>query len=234
MKVMKEIEQMKQSDAVKTARERMTGEGTETTPPDAPPKGTGLDASSIEQMIHGKVVSWNSLTAEITCTYDFDTKEQFMDWEGSTTDDLRKRLVCDKKQARFLPAFKSIAKIEYQGYLYSGPGGVRLTLGNSLTAEVGYGDNHGNIVLFQDNEHYPIIKFDRDIEAYKKYDVVLSLQADKVVWDIDGKNVASVPLQRPLQYPLQIGFGRDGNLSMVDNVTITGILSMGQVKAMTE
>lgn len=222
LEVMKEIETVKESGAVVAALKHISSGGTGVLMPTQRPR---TDTISIKDLIHGEVVSWNSISGEATCKYDFSSKEQFGDWEDSEVDELRERLVCDSRVVTFQPTFKSISRVEYQAYLYSGENGMRLALGDALTAEIGAGPEHSKLLLYQDNEHFPLVSFERDIEAYMKYEVVLTIADDQVQWDLNGKNIARIPLQRPLASPLRVSFGREGNRTMYDDLTITGVLS---------
>lgn len=223
LRVMREIEQIKDSEPVRTAQGQLSGDPMPDPVSTSVARSGALDLAALSQFVHGEIVSWNSVTGEIICRYDFSRGEQAMDWEGGTLDEVRERLVSPERPVRFLLPFKAVSKIEYAGYLYEGEGGLRVSVGG-VVADIGSGPNRTNLVLFQDNEHYALARFQRDIERFMRYESVLTIRETKVEWWLNGKLLSGVTLPRSLSGPVYISLGREGTRSMFDDVVITGVL----------
>jgi len=183
----------------------------------------GVDIDALGTFFHGKIVRWNPVTHEITCKYDFRNENQLAVWDGAGIDELRERMVCDGKETWFSPRFASVSRIEYDAYLYSGSGPVRVILGKALYADLEPGAN-GKALLHQGNPAYPLVKSHGGAQTYMRYTGVLTLENGAAAWVIGSRSFRKERLRTPITVPVGIGFGHTDCKVMFDNITITGML----------
>jgi hypothetical protein len=234
LKVMQEQERLKTDPEYTAATAVISGTAPAAGPaePATAPKSSVIGTDALSKVVHGEIVGWNALTGDITVKYDFSAKEQIQDWEGGTLDDVRGRLRCENAPALFAIPFKSVARVEFEGYLFEGDGGIKLRLGKGLTAEVGAGEKRGKMLLYQNSELFPIATADRPVEPYLKYASQLSIDRDEVAWSVNAQNLNRGKLTMPIPSPFKLGLGSEGNRTTYDNVLINGVLSMEHLRTL--
>lgn len=222
LKVLAEAEAAPNSELVLEAKRKLEGASSGTVqPPSRKPSASGTINPG--EICHGEIIGWNSVTGELTCRYDFSKEEQLADWEGGIIDPVG-RLVCRNAVVWHKIRFKSVSRMEYEGYLFSGEGPIRMTLGNSLFADMGGGANHAVTMIYQTSEHHPFVTLEQGVDPALKYTGLLTLRDNTVVWEVNGRRLAPGQLQVPIPSPVRVGFGTADTLTKFDNVVITGIL----------
>jgi len=232
LKIMEEAERIKTSEEVATARAQASGSSQRVPEPAFEPRIQLIGTDVLSKVVRGEIVSWNSMTGDITCKYNFTDEKQVGDWEGGTRDDLRGRLVCDGAAAWFHIPFKSVSHVEFEGFFFSGDGGIKLRLGRSLTAEIGAGEKKGKMLAYQNSELFPVTSSDRGIEPFLRYTSVLAIGGDQLSWSVNGKSLNRGKLEVPIRYPVKLGVGNEGSRTMYDDITITGTLSLEHLRTM--
>lgn len=233
MEVMAECERAKGAPEVKRARFLLAAEGAPIAPPQPSPPGAKrlVDLDLISAKLQGEVLSWNSVTREITLRYDFQHKDQAADWEGPGIDH-RNRLGCDQAVATFKPVFEDVSQIAFDGYYYSGAGRISVSLGAGLTAQLAAGKEQNQHVLFQHNEHHPVKWTDGTVTRYLAYPSHIMISQGRVTWKVNDDLVCNERLPQPIRYPTQVVLGDPRSHTTYDNVVITGVLTQGYLDAL--
>jgi hypothetical protein len=237
MTVMHEQERLSKDPQLAAATNQLGGAHAQAREPAPAPKTALIGTDQLSKVLRAEIIGWNPRTGEITLRYDFAAKDQVADWEGGTYYE-GARLLCNGAPAWFKVPFVSVTSVKFDGYISSGEGAgegglkLRFGKGQGLTAEIGAGANREKMVLYQANEYSPVTSADRPAKPDLKYHSELALDAESVLWSVNGQNLNRGRLQMPVPAPFRLGLGDEGNRTTYDNVTVSGALSLEHLRAM--
>lgn len=183
--------------------------------------------SALSRKVRGEVVAWDPKTLRATVEYDFNTKDQLLDWAGGTIDS-KGRLRVDRSAVSLAPLFTSIERITFDGYLISGRGRVTVRLCKNIVAELGGGTH----VLFQSDLRNPIIrKIANDVTPDDLLRTTLEVVDGRVTWTLNRQVLGSVPLQEKPAWPAHVKLGNPFGDTRYDNVRIMGVVDKKWLEA---
>ena len=189
-----------------------------------------IDTAALAAYFHAEINGWNSITHQLTCTFDFRSEDQLAAWEGAGFDALRSRMICGRRTAWLKPTFASISRITFDGYHHEGTGPLRCAVGKNLVCDVEPGAD-GKALLHQGNAFFPLHQSQGGAQPYVKYPSTIMLAGGRVEWTSGRRSFPAQKVQKPLGTPLAVGFGHAEASAMFDNVTVTGVLSPATMRA---
>jgi hypothetical protein len=240
IKIMNEIESINSYPEIMAAQSQIDAGGTLAITPDKPieqeksaePEQTikELNKESLSNYFHTRITRWNSITHEITCSYNFSSEKQLEAWSNASFDNFRNRLLCDNAISWLKPLFSSIKKIECDTYYFEGEGPIRVMLGKSLYADL-LPTADGKAILHQGNPSYPIQKSYGGAEPYRCYNYEITINGKNVQWTVGQRTLPQTKLLKPISRTIRVGLGAKNSKTMFNNIKITGILSPITIRA---
>lgn len=231
LKVMHEAENLPKTRAVKAAQFEIAARGEAIVDTADEPRSTIIDTEALSRRLRGHILSWNSQSRKLSVKYDFSDENQLADWPGGTMGVLD-RINCETNEVWLTPKFDRVTRVDFDGYLYDGPGYITLKVGEGLTAQIGAGEENSQRLIYQNSEHYPLLSGKDGARPRLRYSVSIEISNGIVRWQVNGQDLGSARLPVPLTFPARIGLGHEASHTAYDNVIISGFLSEGYLSSL--